>query len=44
LDILLAGDEVGCESGWDDEASLPCDDFVSAKLGGTANYNLNHVN
>lgn len=44
FNLLLTGDEVGRESGWDGEASTSFGDLVNAKLGGTVNYNLKHVN
>lgn len=44
LDLLLNDSEVGGETDSEEDASLPCDDFLSAKLGGTVNCNLKHVN
>lgn len=42
--LLLVGDGLGREGGWDGEASMSFGNLVSAKLGGTVNYNLKHVN
>ena len=44
FNLWLTGDGVGDESDWDGEGSMSFGDLVSAKLGGTVNYNLKHVN
>lgn len=44
FDLLLTGEGEGRESSWDGEASMSFENLVNAKLGGTVNYNLKHVN